>query len=272
MSGTTTTTSDASRKPGPFESEMDSFDDDEFGGPLFGATTEQPAVGFDDDEARAAAASAPTTPARCRTGPIRRPARCRASTAAEAAPDPDRRTSTSGRRSPARRRPTTLRSRRRRTRPANCSWHDDPTVDDAPVAEAAPTSGSRAGHRGRPSRARREPARITIGTDPSGMPRRPDPKRRGAAPQRPPSARCGGPGGRWSQPARRRRVGARARRGVPGARRCGDRPAPWRSSRSRSVSPRSSTSPGSPTRATGPVIAVGVAGMRRRAAGCVLGG
>jgi phosphatidate cytidylyltransferase len=36
--------------------------------------------------------------------------------------------------------------------------------------------------------ARREPARITIGTDPSGMPRRPDPKRRGGAPQRPPSA------------------------------------------------------------------------------------
>ncbi len=37
------------RKPGPFESEMDSFDDDEFGGPLFGATTEQPAVSFDDE-------------------------------------------------------------------------------------------------------------------------------------------------------------------------------------------------------------------------------
>ena len=34
----------------------------------------------------------------------------------------------------------------------------------------------------------REPARITIGTDPSGMPRRPDPKRRGGSPQRPPSA------------------------------------------------------------------------------------
>ena len=43
----------ARRKPGPFESEMDSFDDDEFGGPLFGATTEQPAVGFDDDPGHA---------------------------------------------------------------------------------------------------------------------------------------------------------------------------------------------------------------------------
>lgn len=31
-------------------------------------------------------------------------------------------------------------------------------------------------------------SRITIGTDPSGMPRRPDPVRRGSAPQRPPSA------------------------------------------------------------------------------------
>src|SRR6056297_2209669 len=37
------------RKPGLFESEMDSFDDDEFGGPLFGATTEQPAVSLDDE-------------------------------------------------------------------------------------------------------------------------------------------------------------------------------------------------------------------------------
>lgn len=34
----------------------------------------------------------------------------------------------------------------------------------------------------------RERGRITIGTDPSGMPRRPEPTRRGAAPQRPPSS------------------------------------------------------------------------------------
>ena len=40
------------RNAGPFESEMDSFDDDEFGGPLFGATTEQPVVSFDDEVRR----------------------------------------------------------------------------------------------------------------------------------------------------------------------------------------------------------------------------
>jgi phosphatidate cytidylyltransferase len=42
---------------------------------------------------------------------------------------------------------------------------------DAVIAEAPP----------------RDPPRITIGTDPSGMPRRPDPARRGSTPQRPPS-------------------------------------------------------------------------------------
>ena len=51
---------------------------------------------------------------------------------------------------------------------------------------AAPTSSRRTPEA--PEPARREPARITIGTDPSGMPRRPDPKRHGGAPQRPPSA------------------------------------------------------------------------------------
>ena len=68
------------------------------------------------------------------------------------------------------------------------TWHDDePAVDEAPdaltsgrVAAVAATEATEP--------ARREPARITIGTDPSGMPRRPDPKRRGGAPQRPPSA------------------------------------------------------------------------------------
>jgi len=41
----------------------------------------------------------------------------------------------------------------------------------------------------------REPARITIGTDPSGMPRRPLPQRRGGSPQRPPATGAGRPGG-----------------------------------------------------------------------------
>jgi len=41
----------------------------------------------------------------------------------------------------------------------------------------------------------REPARITIGTDPSGMPRRPLPQRRGGSPQRPPATGTRSPGG-----------------------------------------------------------------------------
>jgi len=45
------------------------------------------------------------------------------------------------------------------------------TANDTMMAEAPP----------------RVPPRITIGTDPSGMPRRPDPARRGSTPQRPPS-------------------------------------------------------------------------------------
>lgn len=83
------------------------------------------------------------------------------------------------------------------------SWEDDP-VDDLPPTgstdvvggEAAAAAGAAAGvsTSGQvPIEATdavppREPARITIGTDPSGMPRRPEPTRRGGSPQRPPSA------------------------------------------------------------------------------------
>ena len=38
-------------RPGSFESDMDSFDSDEFGGPLFGATTEQPVTSMDHEPA-----------------------------------------------------------------------------------------------------------------------------------------------------------------------------------------------------------------------------
>src|SRR6056297_893296 len=37
------------RRPGPLESEMDSFDDDEFGGRLCGASSEEPVTSFDED-------------------------------------------------------------------------------------------------------------------------------------------------------------------------------------------------------------------------------
>jgi phosphatidate cytidylyltransferase len=179
------------RKPGPFESEMDSFDDDEFGGPLFGATTEQPAVGFDDlggeplrlDSDDSGALPHWTDPP---TGEVPR------IDAAASAPDPtddvDVWSSFAGSGSgdtgtEAPKDPT-----------GELTWHDDPTVDDAPVEPAARTSGTvPITESAEP--ARREPARITIGTDPSGMPRRPDPKRRGAAPQRPPSSAAAAPAG-----------------------------------------------------------------------------
>lgn len=88
------------------------------------------------------------------------------------------------------------------------SWEDAPAEADegvvtasagvtergAPVADAdrasMPTEANDA-----VSTAPREPARITIGTDPSGMPRRPEPARRGAAAQRPPAAGSHAPSG-----------------------------------------------------------------------------
>jgi phosphatidate cytidylyltransferase len=181
------------RKPGPFESEMDSFDDDEFGGPLFGATTEQPAVGFDDDLVAEPlrfdadeSGSLPhwTSPP---TGEIPR------IEAAERTSDPtddvDVWSSFAGAAGGA---DDAVEAPKDPT--GELMWHDDPTVDDAPAVPAGRPSGS-VPVTETVEPARREPARITIGTDPSGMPRRPDPKRRGAAPQRPPSAGATAPSG-----------------------------------------------------------------------------
>lgn len=176
------------RKPGPFESEMDSFDDDEFGGPLFGATTEQPVTSFDDRPEREHESisfggdeSGPmphwTDPP---TGEVPRIA------APDATPDPtddvDVWSSFSG---------SSIADEAAAEAPKDptgeLSWHDDLTADDVSVPDTRRPSGVvPVTETAEP--ARREPARITIGTDPSGMPRRPDPKRRGAAPQRPPSA------------------------------------------------------------------------------------
>ena len=73
------------------------------------------------------------------------------------------------------------------------SWEDDPSGELPPtgstdVVEPAPAAATTTTETVDATVAPREPARITIGTDPSGMPRRPEPNRRGAAPQRPPSA------------------------------------------------------------------------------------
>ncbi len=180
------------RKPGPFESEMDSFDDDEFGGPLFGATTEQPAVGFDDglgaEPLRLGADDSSSMPhwTDPPTGEV--PRIDVAATAPDPTDDVDVWSSFAG--SPAGETGTEA----PKDPTGELTWHDDPTVDDAPVAPTARTSGAvPVTETAEP--ARREPARITIGTDPSGMPRRPDPKRRGAAPQRPPGSGAAAPSG-----------------------------------------------------------------------------
>jgi phosphatidate cytidylyltransferase len=171
------------RKPGPFESEMDSFDDEEFGGPLFGATTEQPVVGFDDDDREPISFGSEESGALPHwtdppTGEVPR------ISATEASPEPTddvdvlssfAGSSTIDDAGEAPKDPT-----------GELSWHDDPTVDEANTQTSRSSGAVPVTEPAEP--ARREPARITIGTDPSGMPRRPDPKRRGAAPQRPPSA------------------------------------------------------------------------------------
>ena len=188
----------ARRRPGRLESEMDAFDDGEFGGPLFGATSEQPAIrssdrssdsarqpsgesevlsfGGDDTGSMPHWTEAPTGEA---------PAIPPAAESEDSADDvdvwssfssdvPDGGTADSE--------PAAGEAPQDPT--GELTWHDaDPTEDDVEVpAEAAATTTQDV------VAAPREPARITIGTDPSGMPRRPDPKRRGGAPQRPPSA------------------------------------------------------------------------------------
>ena len=177
----------ARRRPGSFESDMDSFDPDEFGGPLFGATTEQPVTSVDDevqgerlsfgtDDSGALphwtdppTGEIPKIPAAQSEGPTD-DLDVWSSFASDPVPAVD---ATGAPTDPT----------------GELTWHDDePTVDDE--AADALTSGRVAAvpSTDADEQARREPARITIGTDPSGMQRRPDTKRRGGSPQRPPSA------------------------------------------------------------------------------------
>jgi hypothetical protein len=153
---------------------------------------------------------------RCRTGPIHRPARSLVSL-------PLRRhrtrptTSTCGRRSPDRRRPMTSPGRRRRIRPASSVGTTIPPSTKPPSPFTSRTSGAvPVTEPAEP--ARREPARITIGTDPSGMPRRPDPEAAWRRPPASPERRRHCSERRRPQFAGRRRIGSRARRRVPGAR------------------------------------------------------
>ncbi len=175
------------RKPGPFESEMDDFDDEEFGGPLFGATTEQPAVSFDDERVsselsfgssdESGALPHWTDPP---TGEIPRIA------AAAQAPDPAEDVDVWS--SFASATAADLAAAQAPKDPTGeLTWDDDVPADDAPPAPAAQRPSGAVPVVDSTEAVRREPARITIGTDPSGMPRRPDPRRRDSVPQRPPS-------------------------------------------------------------------------------------
>ncbi len=178
------------RRPGPLESEMDAFDDDEFGGPLFGETSEQPVTSLDDRSARSGSGdklsfgrddtgSLPhwTEPA---TGEV---PRIDAVVPPEGSNDDLDVWSTFTTESPVWKGtdvPKDPTGEHPVDTTGELTWHDDlpATADDSNATTTHDTVAEPV----------REPARITIGTDPSGMPRRPDPKRRGGSPQRPPSA------------------------------------------------------------------------------------
>ena len=199
------------RRPGQFESSMDEFDEEEFGGPLFGddsggasrapATGENAGLSFGSDatgplphwtepptgempkiEAAPAAAGesddldvwstfTSESPVWKEGDSVDEPSGTLTGGAAASAP------SASGPSDPT----------------GELSWENDPleaaepAVDEASGADdgLGVTTATDAVVADAP---RREPPRITIGTDPSGMPRRPDPARRGSTPQRPPSS------------------------------------------------------------------------------------
>ena len=122
--------------------------------------------------------SAPATPATSRTGPIRPRVRCGSTSRMVSTTT----SSTCGRRSRPSRRcgRTTSRSRPKR-RPATDNSGSSAVTDDP-----SKVSGQHRRVSGESEVVTREPSRITIGTDPSGIPRRPPTSRRRGAP--PPSS------------------------------------------------------------------------------------
>ena len=213
------------RQPGRYESEMNEFDDEEFGGPLFGddsggVSTAGARSSGDDTSGLSLTDTTGSMPhwTEEATGavPTIEPA------GEESGDDGLDVWSTFTTDSPVWKegdsvdRPSGVVARKQAEQPADptgeLSWEDDPSgdteVDDAALGDVvtgdSPTVAASSGDvdavdaamattatdavAGDEADAPREPARITIGTDPSGMPRRPEPSRRGGAPQRPPSA------------------------------------------------------------------------------------
>ncbi len=176
------------RRPGRLESEMDSFGAGEFGGPLFGDTSEHPAVPAEPDDAGEPlrfgddSGSMPhwTEPP---TGDVPKIA-----SAATGDPTDDLDVwSSFTSDSPVWKegdhvdQPT---GQPPVDPTGELTWEDAPAEPPKAAEVADPAVAGPAAAPAAP----REPARITIGTDPSGMPRRPPPGRRGGAPQRPPGA------------------------------------------------------------------------------------
>ncbi len=180
------------RRPGPMESDMDSFDADEFGGPLFADTSDHPvaaasdrppptdpggALSFGDESGSMPHWTEPPT------GDIPK-----IETPAPADPTDDLDVwSSFTSESPVWKEGDEV-DRPSGQQPVDptgeLTWDDGAaTAGEAPVADENVTAINEP-----VAAAPREPARITIGTDPSGMPRRPTPGRRGGTPQRPPGA------------------------------------------------------------------------------------
>ena len=206
----------ARRRPGRLEAEMDAFDDSEFGGPLFGNTSEQQVTpGPEAAEAPLSNDDWPESPSggsgrlqldedgtgamphwtEDATGEV--PAIERAVPEADPTDDLDVWSPfTSDAPVWKEGDPVDTPSGSVPTAPSDptgeISWEDAP-VEPVAAAVDADTAGDATELHDVVAAAPREPARITIGTDPSGMPRRPEPQRRGGGGQgqRPPSA--GGP-------------------------------------------------------------------------------
>ncbi len=180
---------DGNRRPGRRESEMDSFDDDEFGGPLFGDTSEQPVAesGQGDSERLSFGEDTGSMP-HWTEPPTGELPEIETQPPASADPTDDLDVwSSFTTESPVWKEGDEVDqpsgSIEAPTDPTGeLTWEDAPAASEGDQIEAdAPSEGV-------VSTSTREPARITIGTDPSGMPRRPDSTRRGASPQRPPGS------------------------------------------------------------------------------------
>lgn len=204
------------RRPGRFESQMDDFNDDEFGGPLFGddsggvssaasSTGDRvsgdpsgPGLSLSDDntgslphwtepptgEMPQIEATDSDAPANAdldvwSTFTSESPVWKEGDSVDEPSGTLNRAPRDSGAPVPAD--PT-----------GELSWGDDPSADFEVTGSTDVVDGGSIGATALTetvdAAAPREPSRITIGTDPSGMPRRPEPARRGGPPQRPPSA------------------------------------------------------------------------------------